>query len=242
VRVATDVGDLWYPADDQVMLPYLRATRTWEPAEGRLLASLLRPDSRFLDVGANVGYFSVFAARACPRGTVDAVEPDMRALSLLRLNLWSHAPQAKVWPLALGRSRGAVALRVDKTNYGDTRVETGEEEGAQVAAMASGDELFAGRRFDVIKIDVQGYEDEVLLGMQQLLHASQPVCIVAEFFPLAIEDRGLRPLDVLSTYRSLGLDRLVSVGGRLERLDDEGVLSLCRNAGKNGFVNLLMRK
>jgi FkbM family methyltransferase len=242
VRVATDIGDLWYPANDQVMLPYLRATRTWEPSEGRLLASLLRPDSRFLDIGANVGYFSVFAARACPRGTIDAVEPDMRALSLLRLNLWVHAPHARVWPLALGRTRGAVGLQIDEANYGDTRVQSKEESAAQLAAMVSGDELFAGRAFVVIKIDVQGFEDEVLLGMQRGINATSRLCIVAEFFPLAIEDRGLRPLDVLATYRTLGLDRLVSVGGRLERLDDEGVLTLCRNAGKNGFINLLLRK
>jgi FkbM family methyltransferase len=242
VRVPTDVGDLWYPANDQVMLPHLRATRSWEPSEGQLLASLLRPDSRFLDVGANVGYFSVFAARICPRGTIDSVEPDARALSLLRLNLWTHAPHAKVWPLALGRARGAVALQIDDANYGDTRVQAGEESAVQLAAMMSADEAFAGRAFDVIKIDVQGFEDEVVLGMQHLLRGASRLSIVAEFFPLAIEDRGLRPRDVLATYRSLGLDRVVSLGGRLERLDDEGVLSLCRNAGKNGFVNLLLRK
>lgn len=241
VRVASDVGDLWMAADDRVMLPYLRSAGTWEPAEGELLASLLRPGSRFLDVGANVGYFSAFVARRCPRGTIDAVEPDVRNLSLLRLNLWTLAPHATIWPVALGGARSVVSLLLDEANWGNTRVRTDQPAAAQLAAMVPGDELFAGRTFDVIKIDVQGFESDVLLGLRQTLRGSHNVCLVVEFFPGAIEERGMRPLEVLSIYRGLGLDRVVSLRGQLERLSDEETLALCRAAGKNGFVNLLLR-
>jgi len=242
VRVASDVGDLWMPADDQVMLPYLRSAGTWETSEGELIASLLKPNTRFLDVGANIGYFSAFVARRCPQGTIDAVEPDVRNLDLLRLNLWAHAPHAQIWPVALGNARSVVSLRLDAANWGNTRVRTDEPAAAQLAAMVPADELFAGRTFDVIKIDVQGFESDVMLGMQRSLRAARHVSLVVEFFPGAIEERGERPLEVLGRYRDLGLDRVVSVRGKLERLSDQETLSLCRDAGVNGFVNLLLRK
>jgi FkbM family methyltransferase len=239
--VRTDAGELWFPDDDKVMLPYIQSTGTWEPTEGALLRPLLRPDTRFLDVGANVGYFSAFVARECPHGTIDAVEPDARNVALLRMNMWQHAPHARIHPVALGNTRAVAALRLDAVNYGNTRI-GGDSAATQLAALIPGDELFAGRVFDVVKIDVQGYELEVMQGLQRTLRASERVAVVVEFFPEAIKDRGLRPLDVLAQYRGMGFERVACVAGKLARLDDDAVLAVCRDAGADGFVNLLLRR
>ena len=51
---------------DQVMRPFMQKAGSWEPEEGPLLHSILRPGERFLDIGANVGYFSVLLAKAVP--------------------------------------------------------------------------------------------------------------------------------------------------------------------------------
>jgi hypothetical protein len=147
-----------------------------------------------------------------------------------------------VWPVALGEQRSVVSLRLDAANWGDTRVRTDEPAAADLAALISADELFGERSFDVIKVDVQGFESDVLRGMRRLVRSARSLCLVVEFFPGAIEDRGLRPLEVLAGYKELGLDRVVSVRGKLERLSDQETLSLCRDAGVNGFVNLLLRK
>lgn len=241
-RVETDVGALWLPADDQVILPYMRSTGTWEPDEGRLLRSLLRPGSRFLDVGANVGYFSALAAKAAPGGTVDAVEPEPRSVSLLRLNLWALAPHAQVWPLGLGAQRGVVGLQVESSNPGNTSVSTRSVGANRLAAIARGDELFEGRSFDVIKIDVQGHELEVVQGLCDTLGRARDVALVVEYFPGALQERGMSPLEPLRLYRSLGLHRVADVAGKLRRLEDEELVTLCQSSGKNGFVNLLLRK
>ncbi|HEX8699179.1 MAG TPA: FkbM family methyltransferase [Myxococcaceae bacterium] len=241
VRVQTDVGELWLPAEDRVILPYMRSAGTWEPSEGAILRSLLGPRSRFLDVGANVGYFSALAARCSPEGTVDAVEPDPRNVSLLRFNLWALAPHARIWPVGLGARRGVVGLRVEDGNTGNTTVDAGT--GAnRLAAMARGDELFAGQRFDVIKVDVQGYECEVIQGLEDTLRYSRNVAVLVEFFPESMKERGMAPTEVLRLYRSMGFDRVVDVAGKLLRLDDEEILGLCHRSGKDGFVNLLLRK
>jgi FkbM family methyltransferase len=241
VRVQTDVGELWLPAEDRVILPYMRSAGTWEPSEAAILRSLLGPRSRFLDVGANVGYFSALAARCSPEGTIDAVEPEPRSVSLLRFNLWALAPHARIWPLGLGVRRGVAGLRVETGNPGNTAVDDGA--GAnRLAAIARGDELFAGQRFDVIKVDVQGYECEVIQGLEDTIRYSRKVAVLVEFFPASMKERGLEPTEALRLYRSMGFDRVVDVAGKLLRLDDEEILGLCHRSGKDGFVNLLLRK
>lgn len=242
VRVETDVGDLWLPADDKVILPYLKTARVWEPSEGKMLRRLLTPGSRFLDVGANVGYFSALAAQCTQGGAIDSVEPEPRSVSLLRLNLWLHAPNATVWPLGLGTVRSVVTLNVEPGNPGNTRVEEKATEGSRLAGLVSGDEIFEGREFDVVKIDVQGYETDVVQGLAKTIHRCRKLAMIVEFFPSSMVERDQVPLEVLSYYRSLGFDRLADVGGNLIRLDDDELLSVCASAGKNGFVNLLLQK
>jgi FkbM family methyltransferase len=242
VRVQTDVGELWLPADDRVILPYMKSAGTWEPSEAALLRSLLGPRSRFLDVGANVGYFSALVARCSPEGSIDAVEPEPRNVSLLRFNLWALAPHARIWPLGLGVRRGVVGLRVEAGNAGNTAVDDDAAGATRLAALVRGDELFAGQRFDVIKVDVQGYELDVLQGLEDTIRYSRNLSVVVEFFPESIKERGMSPLEALRLYRSMGFDRVVDVAGKLLRLEDEEILGLCHRSGKDGFVNLLLRK
>lgn len=223
-----------------MLLPYLSSAHCWEPTEVALLRTLFSLTTRFLDVGANVGYFSALAAQCSKFGTIDAVEPDPANVALLRLNLWALAPSATVWPVCLGDSRKVVPFTRNMVNCGDGRVGLGARAGT-LAAMARGDELFEGRSFDVIKLDVQGYESDVLSGLQQVLKRSSNVRVVLEFFPEAIARRSLDPKDVLKFYSSLGMDRLVELRGKLCRLEDEEILALCAKAGPNGSVNLLLR-
>ena len=114
-RLRSDVGDVWMSADDGVIRPFLAARGCWEPEEGNLLRSLIRPGCRFLDIGANVGYFSLLASRSAPRVTIDAVEPLPVNLQLLRFNLWANGVDAQVWPLALTGGDRAVSISVAPT-------------------------------------------------------------------------------------------------------------------------------
>ena len=66
----------------------LRERGLWEPFETELIRRSLAPGARFLDAGANLGYFSVLAAaRVGERGRVYAFEPEPRNFALLEANL-----------------------------------------------------------------------------------------------------------------------------------------------------------
>ena len=249
-QLDSDVGTLWLSSADHVIRDHLRSAGCWEPDEGRLLRRLLFPGARFLDVGANVGYFSLLAARAHPGITIDAVEPYPTTVEMLRFNLWANGVGAKVWPVALDVTRRSLSIAAAANNVGDARVAevstTGDAgQGALVDIVVPavpGDELFAGRGFDVVKLDVQGWELEVLTGMAGTLAASPGCKIVAEYWPSALRQRGLDPVGRLERYRDgLGLRVLVCDGDELEELEDREIVARCDSAGPDGQVNLLLQ-
>ena len=67
VQVATEHRPLLMHRRDEVMTPEVQATGRWEPAEERFLTTELRAGATFLDVGANIGCFSVVGGRAVGR-------------------------------------------------------------------------------------------------------------------------------------------------------------------------------
>lgn len=259
-QLEVDAGKIWMSRHDEVMRPFMKRAGTWEPDEGRLLCSLVKPGERFLDIGANVGYFSVLVGKAAPGVSVDAVEPDPGNVRALEFNLWVNQVQASVWPLALDDSDRSLVLSGNATNFGDLRVGRVEDSVSNgssgpkapapgdaddyqwVVPSASGDEIFAGRSFDVIKIDVQGWEFEVLSGMAKVLDRSPGVRVVAEFQPGIIRSQHRVPQDVLALYRHNGYRIRCQVQGNLLERSDDQIVELCDTAGSIGSVNLLLER
>ena len=241
VRLLTDVGELWIPASDGVMRPYLEERGTWEPAEGALLAEFFRPGLRFLDVGANVGYFSLMVGVRCPGATIHAFEPHPLTSRVLALNAWGSGADITAHALALSDGDRILALTTADTNLGDTRSRPAGS-GTLLAPAAMLDEVLPDAVFDLVKIDVQGFEPEVVAGMAGMLERSPEVVIVAEFWPSALRERGLDPVQVLLSYRELGLTIRTQVGEDLGSPKPVEVVRVCDQAGDNGQVNLVLTR
>ena len=95
----------------------------------------------------------------------------------------------------------------------------------------------------MVKIDVQGFEPEVILGMQLASSViRRPSSSWREFWPTSLEDRGLDPGEVLDRYRQMGLHIAVNDDGGTGTCTAEDVLEHCRSAGPNGQVNLILRR
>jgi FkbM family methyltransferase len=242
--VRTDVGEFWMSASDEVMRPYMQRRGAWEESERDLLRGLIRPGSRFLDVGANVGYFSVFAAHAAPGVQVDSVEPHPEIVPVLRMNLWANRARANVWPVALDSKKTVLPIASAPMNPGDSRVNRPEAQARydMVVPALPADELFRGRSFDVVKIDVQGWEWDVILGMQRIIRESQDIALVVEFFPSGVRDAGDDPYDLLRRYRALGFDLVMQRDNALGRATDREIVEVCDTGGPTGQVNLLLTR
>ncbi len=171
---------IWVDRNDLVIGAHLAKHRTWEPDVTRALRLLLRPGDTFVDVGANIGYFTLLGATLVgARGQVIALEPAPRNLGLLRQSLALNAAHhVEVHPVAAGARAGRADLRLpDAANAGSYTV-TGAgavELGVEVQPI---DQLVAGRPVNVVKIDVEGAERDVIAGMRQILETSRPVLLL----------------------------------------------------------------
>jgi FkbM family methyltransferase len=241
VKLLCDAGELWIPASDGVMRPFLEERGTWEPEEGALLAQFFRPGLRFLDVGANVGYFSLLVGKNCPDARIHAFEPHPLTSRVLALNAWSCDADITTHALALSEGDRLLALTTTESNLGDTRSRPAEA-ATLLAPAARLDDVLPGEVFDLVKIDVQGFEPEVVAGMAGMLGRSPGVVIVAEFWPAALRERGLEPVQVLQNYKELGLRFRTQIGEQLATSKPVEVVRVCDQAGANGQVNLVLTR
>ena len=177
----------------------------------------IRPDGVVIDVGANIGVHTLHYATHLPRGTVLALEPSRATFALLLRNVRALA---NVIPLnvALAESSGVrpFFIAVDDAHSGLKNTLRKRVQRQESVAVFTGDELLipllGNRRVDLVKIDVEGFEMEVLLGMKQLILAQKPV-IFCEIFG----GRASNP-DPPATVRfcvSLGYEAHVLKAGRL---------------------------
>lgn len=241
-RVMSKFGLLWFRADDDVMRPATKHSGVWEEGETEALRRLVQRGCRFLDVGAHIGYFSLVAHTSAPDVVVHAVEPSPSTASLLRLNLFAHSIDSTVWELGLGSRRDTLGFSEADHNPGDGRVVLDLDFADVVVPVLPADELFPREVFHVVKIDVQGFEDLVLEGMQGVIRRSPNIKILIEFFPGAISDRGRSPMNTLQSYQRMGFSIEALVGSKVLPLSLDGILNTCAEAGAQGFVTLLLSK
>lgn len=148
---------------------------TFEPAEGRMVARILRPGDTFIDVGANVGFFTALAARAVgPTGRVIAYEPSPVACAKLRQMVEANRlHQVEVVEAGLGATAGSETIYWSAAagNHTPTMLPHPASDHRAVEVRTLDAEA---RRLDLasialIKIDVEGFELRVFQGATGLL-------------------------------------------------------------------------
>ena len=150
-----------------------------EFVEMAFLLHLVRPDDLFVDVGANVGSYTILASSVCGARSL-SVEPDPDALRALRRNIESNKIEDRVTVVeaALGSAAGTARFTVghDTTN----RVVMEGEIGTRVVQVKTLDECLKCMNPVFIKIDVEGYETEVIAGAAATLRNPSLLAIQLE--------------------------------------------------------------
>ncbi len=179
-----------------------------EPYESELFLSCLAPGMTVLDVGANIGYYTVHAARAVgPGGRVHAFEPDPRTAQSLRANVRLNALEnVTVHELAVSEGPGSRELILSGTASHSGLSRTMDEKsivGAAPVEAVALDDVLDGASVDVMKMDVEGEEPFVLRGMQRTLERSPRLRLFLEFSPASLEAAGSSATELLETLQSL---------------------------------------
>jgi FkbM family methyltransferase len=234
--------------EDTVVSRVLKRDGIWEPMETELMERELREGDVVVDAGANLGYYTLLAARKVgPNGRVFAFEPEPRAFALLQRNVALNGlTNVTLIPKALGRAPGSLKLYLAPRNHGDHRVydPSGKRASIDVEVVRLDlalRELGAGR-VDFMKIDTQGADCAILEGAGDLLDTSRELAIVLEFTPSALITVGDDPRACLERLTALGFD-LVDIrewDRELVATDVEALLARYPASDPKRFTNLFL--
>jgi len=204
-RIKAEGHWFYVDPDDAVVSAGLRKG-IYEPVETAVMKRLVTEGMSVLDIGANIGYYSVlFSKWVGPKGTVHAFEPSPRTYELLRRNVHANASDnVTVHPAALSDTHGEVALYLNDYNGGDNRMyESSGLPSVIVPTRRLDDLLSPGTRVDFIKMDIQGAEYLALQGMQRVLAENKPLMVI-EFSPLSIQRTSGSGSELLLMLSGLG--------------------------------------
>lgn len=191
-----------------------------EPAIQQALLQHLRPGMTFYDLGANIGFFSLLAARIVgPTGRVVSFEADPEIAARLRENLacnkftYAAVEEKAVWsePTTVSFTRVDSFTSPDR---GLGHVSTGDSLGADTISVeaVSLDQFISSHPApDLLKCDVEGAETAVFEGAEQLLRHNRPILLIEMHSP--------------ENHRAL-TRKFVQFGYICSNLDDNHVLAL----------------
>ena len=177
--------------DDSAVGNSIQTTGEHEPWVTPHFLAAVKPTSAVVDIGANVGWYTMLAAaKTSHGGRVIAYEPLPENVQLLlanaRLNDFKHVT---CMPVALGENNEV--LRIE-TGFGSNAAVVHDEGafGQFCQELAARDALNDIGRFDVLKIDIEGYEPIVFRSAREILLRERPTMFV-EYHPWAVQRRDL---------------------------------------------------
>lgn len=208
-------GHIMYLDNDDSM--GLSITKEYEPLETQLLIDNIKTGDVVLDVGANIGYFTLlFAKLVGKNGHVFAFEPDPYSYQLLIKNIRVNKyKNISAYQLGLSDENSILYLARDQFNNLDHRVlksaQSDDTVEIEVKILDDFYPTISNRNIDFVKMDIQGSEGWALEGMKNLISDSKGLSILTEYWPLGLHQNGYGGINYILQLKTLGFD-LFDVG------------------------------
>ena len=198
---------------------YAMLHHCFEPMETKYFLNWLKPGMHVVDIGANIGYYTVqMHGRVGGSGKIWAFEANPRIFARLKQNVEANnAAEVTLMPMAAGNADGAVTLfcPADDTHGFASLRNQGWKAEEFVVPCRRIDDVLAGQRVDVLKLDVEGAEKMVLEGALDLIRSQKPR-IMIELAPALTSTFGYRTFDLIDILLACNPDYAV------RRLDAHG--------------------
>jgi FkbM family methyltransferase len=193
---------------DRLLAPWLLADGLWESHVTGWMHDALEPGAVMVDAGANIGYFTLLAARRVgPTGRVISIEAHPGLVEILRRNvaLNGHLGTTTVHHMAAWSGPDTVRIHMRKHfagnsslgSVGDITHLADSEEAVEVEAKDLDSVLADLERVDLMKIDIEGSEVQAFRGLTKTLDRNPGVTIMFEWSPAQIDMVGDDPAELL---------------------------------------------
>lgn len=190
----------------------------FERAERGLLDDVVQVGSTIMDIGANLGFYTcLFAKKVGPGGRVIAFEPTPQTFETLQTNVALNGFNDRIerYCCALSNETGMASMNTFSESSGGVYNSLGVKtpmDGSQPTAVIQVqtntlDNLFSDTEFPIglfLKIDVEGFEYQVLSGGAKLLKQTSNVGMMVELYEPTANQCGSSTLDTLDLLDSFG--------------------------------------
>ena len=197
--------NFWYRKGDAYVGSRV-AVGKYEEYETKLLLENVKDNSVVVDVGANIGYYTIQMALICKR--VYAIEPDKDNFEILKKNVEENRLNNVILiNAAVGARKEEIKLYKSVANDGDHRVYNpgGRTIMADIFSVRLDDILVNEQKIDLIKIDTQGWEPAVVEGGKDIIERDSPTMFL-EYWPSAYEEAKLDANKMMKFLKSVYKD------------------------------------
>lgn len=202
----------------------------------------LRESMTVVDIGANLGYYTLIASAHVQR--VIAFEPERENATLLLRTLTQNGrSNVTLIQKGLGEKEETLSLAIHPDNKGKHTLLPIDEKGVTnvdipVTTLDAALETLGTSKVDLIKMDIEGWEAKALRGAAKTLQASHPI-IMFEYGPERIRVAGDDPLLMLNELKEEGYTLFVinEDHGALSPLEPEELIR--RLPHSDAYVNIL---
>jgi len=198
-----------HEAGDRHVSQALKESGQWEIFETELLAACLTKANNFIDVGANIGYYSMIAAKLNADLSIFSFEPEPRNADVFVANkALNQADNIHFQAAGLASVDKNARIFLSEDNFGDHQIyDRGESRASSEIALLNGAQYLSKHisAIDVLKIDTQGAEFEVISGLMPLLVNSESLQMVIEFWPFGLRKAGSHGHHLLDLLMQLAL-------------------------------------
>ena len=227
---------MYLDLSDRVLSETLYVTGVWEKDVTAYLMKLLESGMVVVDIGANVGYYTLLAAeKVGGHGKVFAFEPEPSRYTLLEKNVRVNGLKNVILAQkAVSNKTGTARLYLDpRHNPGDHRLFDSFDGRESVAVETTSlDDFFKdkGPFIHVIKMDIQGAEMAALEGMANTIKRHHDLTLITEFWPDGMKAFGFSPTEFLSTLIGHGFHLYIpnDQTQSLQEIEPEQVMKICK--------------
>ncbi|MGO4411217.1 MULTISPECIES: FkbM family methyltransferase [unclassified Brevundimonas] len=236
--VSTEIAGrrLWLDLAD-MYVSRVCLTGSYEPSETEFVRAELREGDTFLDVGANIGWFTTLAAQIVgPSGVVHAFEPRNETRALLARSIVDNAiddivqlhdaivsdrpGQSRLVWLEGGNNPGGTRVMSDVEMFGEGMA-------IQSARAIAVDDLNIDGRLSLIKMDIEGAEGLALKGARQTLARHRPIILTELYDPALQFVSGMAIGDFGALVKDLGYEVRRLLDGKADEIlaDVDGLVT-----------------
>jgi len=182
----------------------------YEVDETKLFNNIIKEYDVVVDIGANIGYYTLLAAKKVgPSGRVIAFEPDPVNYLLLKKNIIANKYNNVVLVnKAVSDESCVLPLFLSSVNNGDHRLydDGGHRDFVNVDSISLDEYFKDNYKVDFIKIDAQGAEGRILKGMKNVINCNKRLKILTEFWPDRLRACGVDPKEYIFSIQKYGFE------------------------------------